>query len=88
MDLIVIHMTWVRVIRVRGSSHVNSSMHGCSASYVYPVAVVYATTETLTANRHMEYDLRQDPCVCRCQHLVTLVFFFIYYATICDPHHL
>ena len=43
----------------------------CEPPYI-SVGVVHATTETLTARRHMEYDLCQDPCGCCCHCLVTL----------------
>jgi len=60
--------------------HVNNSMHGCSVSHsVSLVGVVYATTETMTARRHMEYDLRQDPCVLlpASRHLVLHYYYLI-----------
>jgi len=47
MDHDQIHRTWVCVIRAHGSSHDNNSIQCCSASHsVFPVAAVYATTET------------------------------------------
>jgi len=77
MDLIMIHMTWVCIILCSTDSqyhgtmnqymvhqHTNKDTLRLTEQHCVLLWVVVCTTETLTARIHMEYDLRQYPCVC------------------------
>ena len=78
------HVTWIMIRSIGHGCVIPCTWSIPTPTTAYSVAlratvhtvvgVVYATTETLSARRHMEYDCVRIHELCCCQHLVTLSY--------------